>query len=103
MAAPPQKQTAEVALGRTRWCGGALALIGAVLLTGAASAQASKFRRLTPSVVAFASDGTRYVAWETHLGAPIAVFDTRTGHQAMHALPRGCRLARENEYGRNEG
>jgi hypothetical protein len=52
---------------------------------------------LAASTVAFASDGARYVAWQTRVGAPVVVLDTRTGAQRRLGLPDGCELANEEQ------
>ena len=68
------------------------ALLACVSPATAAGAAGSPFRRLAASTVAFASDGTRYVAWQTRVGAPVVVFDARTGAQRRLDLPDGCEL-----------
>jgi hypothetical protein len=73
------------------------ALVACVSPATAAGAAGSPFRRLAASTVAFASDGTRYVAWQTRVGAPMVVFDTRTGAQRRLDLPDGCELANEEQ------
>ena len=73
------------------------ALLACVSPATAAGAAGSPFRRLAASTVAFASDGTRYVAWQTRVGAPVVVFDTRTGAQRRLDLPDGCELANEEQ------
>jgi hypothetical protein len=52
---------------------------------------------LAASTVAFASDGSLYVAWQTRPGAPVVVLDTRTGAQRRLGLPDGCELANEEQ------
>ncbi|HWX74345.1 MAG TPA: hypothetical protein VNZ05_03510, partial [Solirubrobacteraceae bacterium] len=68
-----------------------LALAALVLLLAAPSAAASKLRRLVPNVVAFASDDTRYIAWESPGQKAVFVLDTRTGHRL--AFKVGCALS----------
>jgi hypothetical protein len=75
----------------------AASLASLALVVAPASAAAPSFRRLAASVVAFASDGSRYVAWQTWVGAPVVVFDTRTGAQRRLGLPQGCELANEEQ------
>lgn len=58
------------------------------------SAQALSFRRLAPSTVAFASDGTRYAAWQVTTSSPIVVLDTRSGRQVLYGQA-GCSLMSE--------
>ncbi|HZL49197.1 MAG TPA: hypothetical protein VFC30_09320 [Solirubrobacteraceae bacterium] len=67
------------------------------LPSAASATSAVPLRRLVASTVAFASDGSRYVAWQTRTGAPVVVFDTRTGAQRRLGLPDGCELANEEE------
>lgn len=62
-----------------------------------ADAEGSPLRRLAASTVAFASDGSRYVAWQTRTGAPVVVLDTRTGAQRRLGLPDGCQLANDEQ------
>jgi hypothetical protein len=52
-------------------------------------ALASRFHRLAAGTTAFASDGTRYAAWQVRK-SPIVVFDTRTGHRRQ--IDSGCAL-----------
>lgn len=82
-----------------RWLSAALAVgvASLALVVAPAGASAPSFRRLTASVVAFASDGSRYVAWQTRVGAPVVVFDTRTEAQRRLGLPQGCELANEEQ------
>lgn len=57
-----------------------------LLLATATAAQASKLRLLAPGVTSFASDGTRYVAWEGRPTGAIFVLDTRSGQRrTIHA------------------
>ena len=67
------------------------------LPSAASATSAVPLRRLVASTVAFASDGSRYVAWQTRVGAPVVAFDTRTGAQRRLDLPVGCELASEEE------
>jgi hypothetical protein len=52
------------------------------------------FRRVAANVVAFASDGTRYAAWQVTASAPIVLLDTRTAKQRSYP---GCSLVNEDE------
>lgn len=45
-------------------------------------------------MVAFASDGTRYAAWQVTESSPIVVLDSRTGKRKSYA---GCSLVNEEE------
>jgi hypothetical protein len=69
-------------------------LIALSLTALSAAAQAAAFRRIAPSVVAFASDGTRYAAWQVTESSPIVVLDSRTGKRKSYA---GCSLVNEEE------
>jgi hypothetical protein len=71
-----------------RWL---IAVAALILLLAAPSAEASKLRRLVPNVVAFASDGTRYIAWEVLRQKPIFVFDTRTNRIRAFMSPCGLK------------
>jgi hypothetical protein len=72
----------------------AASLASPALVVAPASAAAPSFRRLAASVVAFASDGSRYIAWQTRKDSPITVFDTRTGDE--RDLTPGCSLIEED-------
>jgi hypothetical protein len=69
-------------------------LIALSLTAPSADAHVAPFRRIAPSVVAFASDGTRYAAWQVTESSPIVVLDTRTGRRKSYA---GCSLINEDE------
>jgi hypothetical protein len=69
------------------------ALVACVPPASAAGAAGSPFRRVAPSTVAFASDGTRYAAWQVTADSPVVVLDTRSGRQVSYA--DGCSLASE--------
>src|ERR1039458_5432198 len=64
-----------------------LAVMCLALPSAASATSAVPLRRLVASTVTFASDGSRYVAWQTRVGAPVVVFDTRTGAQPRLDLP----------------
>ncbi len=51
------------------------------------------------STVTFASDGTRYVAWQVANDDPIIVFDSGTGKRRTVTPPAGCQLADEEDRG----
>jgi len=69
----------------------ALLTVGAAAVgTLVPSTLASPFRRLDGNAVAFATDGTRYALWQFHRGAPLIVYDTRTGHRGE--FDDGCGL-----------
>lgn len=72
-----------------------LIMLGAVI----SAAVASPLRRLAASTVAFASDGTRFVAWQVRGGEQIVVLDSLTGQQRPITPPVGCRLHDEAEEG----
>ena len=74
-----------------------LAVMCLALPSAASATSAVPLRRLVASTVTFASDGSRYVAWQTRVGAPVVVFDTRTGAQRRLDLPVGCELANEEQ------
>ncbi len=71
----------------------------AAALAPAVQASASSFRRLAPRVIAFASDGSRYAAWEPREGAPIVVLDTRTGRRHAFKPPQHCELKSQHRGG----
>ncbi len=52
-----------------------------------------------PSVATFASDGSRYVAWQTRLGGGVIVEDTASHTRYEVAVPTGCNLAGEESLG----
>lgn len=62
-------------------------------------AVAFPLRRLAGGTVAFASDGTRFVAWQARGAAQIVVLDSLTGQQRPVTPPVGCRLHDEAEDG----
>jgi hypothetical protein len=66
-----------------------------------ASADASRLRLLVPSVVRFASDGSRYAAWQVHLDGPIVVLDTLTGARRAIPRPTYCNLENGEENSGN--
>jgi hypothetical protein len=71
---------------------------GLALTIAPASAATPSFRKLAASIAAFQSDGSRYVAWQTRIGGPVMVFDTRTGAQRRLNLPPGCELSSEEDH-----
>ena len=76
-----------------RTAGSVLLVAGLAAVVLPVPALASSFRRLAPSTVAFASDGTRYAAWQVTADSPVVVLDTRSGRQVSYA--DGCSLASE--------
>jgi hypothetical protein len=60
-----------------------------------AVSDAAGFRRVAASVVGFASDGSRYAAWQVSKGSAVVVLDTDTGRKAAIAIPMGCELPHE--------
>jgi hypothetical protein len=97
VAIPPLNSRSALPSGRRRLAKASAAATIA-LLVAVASAGASTLHRLAPSVVAFASDGSRYAAWQAP-GAPIVVLDTRAGIQREIVPPAGCQLHDEAEDG----
>jgi hypothetical protein len=87
-----------------------LALSG-VLATVAAGAQARanvaasslSLHQIAPSTRAFASDGSRYAAWQTSEGLPIIVLDTATRQRRSIAPPTGCKLQSQEEQSSPSG
>jgi hypothetical protein len=75
----------------TNWCRWALALATVALLVVASSAHASKLHRIVSSITTFASDGTRYIAWEVPRQKPIFVLDSRTGRTRAFRSPCGLK------------
>jgi hypothetical protein len=71
------------------WAVLALVALSCVLGGLAPTASATRLRRLAASTTGFASDGARYVVWQTGK-APIVVLDTRTGHRSE--IADGCSL-----------
>lgn len=59
-------------------------------------------RRLVAHSVGFASDGSRYVAWQTRKPGAIAVLDTLRGSRRSIFPPAGCDLASQAEDGEPE-
>ncbi len=69
----------------------AIGLLGA-LFAMPASAAPGGFSRLAGGVEAFASDGSRYVAWQLLDSSEIVVLDTRTGRRGDVEVSPGCKL-----------
>ena len=65
----------------------------------ASGALASPLHKLAASTVAFSSDGTRFVAWQTGGDEQIVVLDTLTGLRKQITPPDGCALHNEAEDG----
>src|SRR6202035_3690858 len=80
--------TAERAAPRWSGWGRAFALAAVMLLAIPAATQASKLHKLAQSTVAFASDGTRYVAWQVHERAPSSSSTRRRGIDARSRHPQ---------------
>jgi hypothetical protein len=70
-----------------------------LLGTLTSGAIASPLHRLASGTVAFASDGTRFAAWQSRGAAQIVVLDSLTGQQRPITPPVGCRLHNEAEDG----
>lgn len=79
--------------------GSTLAVVLIMLGAVTSGAVASPLRRLAASTVAFASDGTRFVAWQVRGGEPIVVLDSLTGLRKQITPPAGCTLHDEAEDG----
>jgi hypothetical protein len=69
------------------------------LPSAAIAASTRPFRRVVASTVTFASDGTRYVAWQVSQGAPVVALDTRRGSQQRFDTTAGCGLHDEELRG----
>jgi hypothetical protein len=104
------RSTSAVPVRPTGACRGALRHVGAgwivgLLLVGAGlsasvtDARASRLRVLVPRVVRFATDGTRYAAWQVHVGGPIVVLDTVTRVRHEVPPPAGCNLENGEDSG----
>jgi hypothetical protein len=85
-----QRQRRQDAVSR-RWMWSGPLLVVAVASLGVlpSAAVGSPFRQLASTVTAFASDGTRYVAWEAPGEKHIFILDTRTGHRSLVSSPCG--------------
>ena len=81
-------------LGLRRICAPIVIVLASFACVLPSAALGSPFRRLAVSTVTFASDGSRYVAWQTQKNSPITVFDTRTGDE--RDLTSGCNLIEED-------
>jgi hypothetical protein len=80
----------EASWQRARQCWVLALAVLATMWCGLPSrALASRFHRLAAGTTAFASDGTRYAAWQVGK-SPIVVFDTRTGHRGQ--IEKACGL-----------
>jgi hypothetical protein len=77
----------------------ALALVGPMLEACSQSAWGLGFRRLAADTSVFASDGTRYVGWQTRpaQGLPIFVLDTQSERVHEVAPPTSCGLEGEEQ------
>lgn len=58
-----------------------------------------RLRRVVGATTRFASDGLRYVAWQTAASPSVAVLDTVTGKRVTVAVPGGCALGDQGEGG----
>lgn len=81
----------------------ALVVAAALLVSakpGAAFGQKrwSRFGSLATQVTGFASDGSRYVVWQTKRGNPLVIYDTWTRRRRDVTAPAGCDLP-ESESG----
>jgi hypothetical protein len=62
-----------------------------------AAASSFSLRERAPSTRAFASDGSRYAAWQASEGSPIVVLDAATGQRRSVAPPAGCKLQSQED------
>jgi hypothetical protein len=79
-----------------------IAIVAAVATSAASAAPTPSVRRIVASSVSFASDGSRYVAWQTRRPGPITVLDTLHGARHTIPAPSGCELASQAEDGEPE-
>jgi hypothetical protein len=74
--------------------------VAGVCLVGALNATAlgapQRMAVLARGVSAFASDGSRYVAWQVSGSRSLTVLDTDTGRREAYSLPEGCNLSGED-------
>ena len=82
--------TADAAVHRASWSCRLVPLVFAVLLVLPGASQASKWRRLAPSVLGFTTDGERYAAWQDSRKGPITILDTLDWR--MSRINPGCEL-----------
>lgn len=72
-----------------------------MLLAGQAqasdTARPASLREIAPNVRAFASDGSRYAAWQETESSPIVVLDVATG-QIRNITTPGCELESQREH-----
>jgi len=69
------------------------------LATPALAQSRTGLRVAGAQAIAFASDGSRYAAWQESEGTAVTVFDERTQRNRQIAVPLGCRLASdESEF-----
>jgi hypothetical protein len=59
------------------------------------AAAVASWRRLVTGTVRVASDGTRYLAWQTSNTTTLTVFDSRKRRTSTYSLPESCPLADE--------
>jgi hypothetical protein len=86
---------------QARWSLGLIVAL-ATFAVLAPQADASRLRRLAPSVTSFATDGVSYAAWQVTPASPITVFDTRIGIQSAIPEP-GCVLEGRERTGAIDG
>jgi hypothetical protein len=80
---------------------GVAAAFVAMLLAGHAqasdAARPASLREIAPNVRAFASDGSRYAAWQETESSPIVVLDVASG-QTRNITTSGCELESRGEH-----
>jgi hypothetical protein len=71
-----------------------LAALFALALAAPARAAVApgRLKLVASSVESFATDGSRWAAWETTRGGPLTVLDTRSGGRQVDTLPSGCQM-----------
>jgi hypothetical protein len=67
------------------------------------AARSASLREIAPNVRAFASDGSRYAAWQESKTSPITVLDTTTGQRRSIVPPAGCQLRSAEEHSSASG
>jgi hypothetical protein len=76
-----------------------LAFLAVAAASSARIARAAALREIVPSTLAFESDGSRYAVWQTSAGSPVSVLDTATRARTSVAVPAGCTLRSQEEFG----
>jgi hypothetical protein len=73
-------------------------MTAAMWMASAGAAAAASLREIAPRARAFASDGSRYAAWQENAGSPITVLDTASGRRASVTAPSACTLQSQEEF-----